>query len=660
MTQPQDRHALALSPLQVGPLTFRNRIFVPAHTTNFGDDHLPSQRHLDYHLARARGGVGAIVFESIRVHLNSVGRPQAVQGFDESCIAPFARITSAVKAEGARILGQIIHLGRQVEGDFERTVSWGASPVAWSATGLPPRQMDEDDMAEVIDGHVRSARNLVEAGFEGIELQMAHGHLLQQFISPLSNHRTDAYGGSLDNRLRFPIAVLQAVRAALGDGFCLGIRFGAEEYVPGGLTIDEAEIAVTRLAAASRLDFVNVSHSAYHASHSLATQMADMAMDPTPFRALPARVRTALRAAGDPAPVFAVCRFTTLDQAETALRDGIADAVGMARAHIADPALVAKTRAGRRSDIRACIACNQGCAGMLERNLPIRCMVNPMAGMEGVWPEPAAAPAPAPRKVLVIGGGPAGMEAATTAAALGHAVSLWEAEPHLGGRLIWTRSMPKRAGFAEMLDRQACALHRAGVDIRRNTRADIDAIEAFGADAILLATGAAPAVPSLPGGGALRSLTQALADPAALGPRVAVADFTGDWPALSVVERLADLGLDVTVLTPPAAFAWRTTIYSTLATSARLRARAVRVRPLRRPVRWDGATLTVEDLSSGETEDMTGLSAVIVADHDRAAPGLWPELRARGLPARRIGDANAPRTALEAIYSGHQAAREIA
>ena len=182
MTQPQDRHALALSPLQVGPLTFRNRIFVPAHTTNFGDDHLPSQRHLDYHLARARGGVGAIVFESIRVHLNSVGRPQAVQGFDESCIAPFARITSAVKAEGARILGQIIHLGRQVEGDFERTVSWGASPVAWSATGLPPREMDEDDMAEVIDGHVRSARNLVEAGFEGIELQMAHGHLLQQFI----------------------------------------------------------------------------------------------------------------------------------------------------------------------------------------------------------------------------------------------------------------------------------------------------------------------------------------------------------------------------------------------------------------------------------------------------------------------------------------------
>lgn len=660
MTLPDARHALALSPLQVGPLTFRNRIFVPAHTTNFGDDHLPSQRHLDYHVARARGGVGAIIFESIRVHLNSVGRPQAVQGFDESCVAPFSRITEAVKAEGARILGQIIHLGRQVEGDFERTVSWGASPVAWSATGQPPRQMDEDDMAEVIEGHVRAARNLVAAGFEGIELQMAHGHLLQQFISPLSNHRDDAYGGSLDNRLRFPIAVLKAVRAAVGEDFCLGIRFGAEEYVPGGLTIDEAEQAVTRIAAAARTDFVNVSHSAYHASHSLATQMADMAMDPAPFRELPDRVRKALRGAGQAAPVFAVCRFTTLDQAEAALRDGIADAVGMARAHIAEPALVAKTRAGRAREIRTCIACNQGCAGMLERNLPIRCMVNPMAGMEGVWPEPQDAPAPAPRKVLVIGGGPAGMEAATTAAALGHRVTLWESEPVLGGRLIWTRAMPKRSGFAEMLDRQACALQRAGADVIRNKRADADAVAAFGADAVLLATGAAPAVPALPGGGQVHGLTQALADPAALGPRVALADFTGDWPALSVVERLADLGIDVTVLTPPAAFAWRTTIYSTLATSARLKARAVRVRTLRRPVHWDGETLTVEDLSSGETEALTGLTAVIVADHDRAAPGLYPELRARGVPVRRIGDANAPRSALDAIYSGHQAAREIA
>ena len=232
--------AQALSPLDVGPLRFRNRIFVPAHTTNFGEHHLPSAQHLAYHRARARGGVGANIFESIRVHANSLGRPQAVCGFDPACIDPFRRITDAVKAEGAVMLGQIIHLGRQVEGDFERTVAWGASPIPWSISALPPRPMDEFDMEEVIEGHLVTARNLVAAGFDGIELQMAHGHLLQQFLSPLSNKRNDEYGGALENRLRFPARVLAALRAELGAGFCLGIRISGEEYAEGGLGIDDA------------------------------------------------------------------------------------------------------------------------------------------------------------------------------------------------------------------------------------------------------------------------------------------------------------------------------------------------------------------------------------------------------------------------------------
>lgn len=259
--------AQALSPLDVGPLRFRNRIFVPAHTTNFGEHHLPSAQHLAYHRARARGGVGAIIFESIRVHANSLGRPQAVCGFDPACIDPFRRITDAVKAEGAVMLGQIIHLGRQVEGDFERTVAWGASAVPWSISALPPRPMDEFDMEEVIEGHLVTARNLVAAGFDGIELQMAHGHLLQQFMSPLSNKRNDEYGGALENRLRFPARVLAALRAELGAGFCLGIRISGEEYAEGGLGIDEAERIVPMLARQTRIDFINVSHSALSLIH---------------------------------------------------------------------------------------------------------------------------------------------------------------------------------------------------------------------------------------------------------------------------------------------------------------------------------------------------------------------------------------------------------
>ena len=604
----------ALSPLDLGPIRLRNRIVSPAHTTNFGEAHLPSQRHLDYHVARARGGVGAIVFESIRVHLNSLGRPQAVQGFDPSCIAPFRRITRAVQAEGAKILGQIIHLGRQVEGDFERTVSWGPSALPWSGTALPPRPMDEWDMEEAVAAHVTTAKNLVAAGFDGIELQMAHGHLLQQFLSPLSNAREDEYGGSLENRLRFPIRVLSAVREAIGPDQCLGIRLSGEEWVEGGLHIAEAERAAVLLAQAARVDFFNVSHSAYHASYSLATQMADMAMDPAPFRELPARIRATLR----------------------------------------------KTIEDREDEIRPCIACNQGCAQNLERNLPLRCLVNPMAGVEGDWAPPETLPAAIPRRVLIVGGGPAGIEAARTAAARGHHVTLWEASGRLGGQLLWTEAMPRRTEFGRFLAHQLAALDRLGVRVELNRQADAEAIGDFGAEAVLLATGSVPTRPALPGGARVHSPTEALADPDALGERIAFVDLTGEWTAISVIERLADLGKPATLLTAPAAFAWRTTIYSTLATARRLREAGVRIRTLRRATHWDGETLTLEDLSSGETETLSSLSAVVLADHAASDQTLWRALRAQGLPVVQVGDAAAPRTAVEAVYSGHKAAREIA
>ena len=649
-----------INPLEVGPVTLRNRIIVPAHTTNYGENHLPSDRHLNYHVARARGGVGAIIFESIRVTKNSLGRPQAVQGFDPACIEPFRKITRAVTAEGARIFGQIIHLGRHIEGDFERTVSWSASALPWSSSALPPRPMDEYDMAEVIEGHVSTARNLVEAGFDGIELQMAHGHLLQQFISPLSNKREDRYGGSLENRLRFPIAVLQAVRGAVGGDFCLGVRLSGSEYIEGGLEIEEAEEAAVRLAESAKIDFFNISHAAYHGSYSLATQMADMAMDPQPFRSLPTRIRARLREAGFTAPVFAVCRFTSLEEADDAIAKGVADAIGMARAHLAEPEIVKKTLEGRADEIRPCIACNQGCAAMLERNLPLRCLVNPMAGVEATWAPPSAVKTAQARQVLVIGAGPAGLEAARTAAELGHHVTLWEAGEQAGGALHWTRQMPKRTAFSKFLDHQMAALRRLRIEPVYGRKADAGAIRDQGADHVILATGADETRLELAGGGSVTTVTEALRDPAALGDSVAFVELTGEWTALSVIEHLADLGKSVTVFTEPAAFAWRTTIYSTLANTKRLRERGVRLRPLHRVLAWDGQAVTVEDLSSGEQEVRQGFSGLVAATHARADQSLYRELRAAEVPVTQVGDNVAARTAVEAVYHGHKAARELA
>ncbi|CCE01532.1 FAD-dependent oxidoreductase [Bradyrhizobium sp. STM 3809] len=650
-------YAQALSPLDVGPLRWRNRIFVPAHTTNFGEHHLPSLQHLAYHRARARGGVGAIIFESIRVHANSLGRPQAVCGFDPACIDPFRRITDPVKADGAAMLGQIIHLGRQVEGDFERTVSWGASAVPWSISALPPRPMDEFDMEQVIEGHLVTARNLVAAGFDGIELQMAHGHLLQQFMSPLSNKRSDEYGGSLENRLRFPARVLAALRAELGATFCLGIRISGEEYAEGGLGIDEAAQIVPMLARQTKIDFVNVSHSAYVASYSLATQMADMAFDPAPFRALPARIRHELRARGFQTPVFAVCRFTGLDEADAMIAAGDADAVGMARAHLAEPAIVRKSIEGRTHEIRRCIGCNQGCAGMLERNLPIRCLINPIAGLEGRFDEPEALPRGATRKVLVVGGGPAGLEAARVAAALGHEVTLWERSDQLGGQLRTAWLMPKRANFKAFVEFQSAALTRLGATVVFNKNADAAGISAFGADRIVLATGSTTAALPVSGNGPVFTLPDALRAPEQLGACVAVFDRTGEWGTLAALEHFADLGKAVTLFVPATSYAWRTTIYSTLANSRRLRERRVRIATLRAVRSYDGQILAVEDLSTGDIERLTGFSALVAVDHNSTDQTLYLSLRRAGLPVLQAGDNNAPRTALEAIYQGHMAAR---
>ena len=233
-------YPLSRQPIRVGRVELRNRLFVPAHTTNFGVHHMPSERHVEYHRARARGGASLIIFESIRVARESLGRPQGVAGYDRASIPSFMRCAEAIHAEGAKLFGQVIHLGRQIEGDWERTASFGPSAVRWSPTGAPPHVMNEDDMAHVIDAHIVTAKNIIEAGMDGFEVHLGHGHLLQQFLSPSSNVRTDKYGGSEENRLRFPIAVLQAVRAALGAHATIGIRFSGDEFIPGGLTLEDS------------------------------------------------------------------------------------------------------------------------------------------------------------------------------------------------------------------------------------------------------------------------------------------------------------------------------------------------------------------------------------------------------------------------------------
>lgn len=655
---PHPRYPHVFRPIAIGGTTLRNRIFVPAHTTNFGEDNLPSARHLAYHRARAAGGAALIIFEGIRVHPTSLGRRQGVNGYEPAAIDAFAPIARAVQAEGARLFGQIIHLGRHIDGNFTRTPSWSASAVPWSATAPPPHPMSTGEIAEVVEGHALVAQNLLAAGLDGIELQMAHGHLLQQFLSPASNRRTDHYGGSLANRLRFPLETLVRVREAVGNA-PLGIRISADEFLEGGLTVaDMGEIAV-RLCRAARVDFVNVSHSAYHASHTVSTQMADMAFSRRDFQPLTRAIGEALAVLPDPPVLMTVCRYQTIAHAEEALAGGLGDMVGMARAHIADPAIVAKAEAGREADTTPCIACNEGCAGRLAQSLAITCLANPRAGLEDEW-APLPDPAAERRRVLVVGGGPAGLEAAAVAAARGHEVTLWEREARLFGTLGLTGAMPLRHEFMKLRDSLLRRIEAGGVDVRLGRAADADAIAAFGADAVVLATGAEPAGQPL-GTRTAITLHAALADPDALGREVVVVDHLGTWAVVSVAEHLADLGKQVVLVAPTGTPGWTIPMYSAFALRTRLRQKRVRVIGGHAVTGHAGGEARLVDLSLPEREVAIPADSVVAPLPGIARDGLVAALGSRpDTPTPiSVGDCQSPRTALEAIYEGHRAGRRV-
>lgn len=642
-------------PIRVGTTEIRNRIFVPAHTTNFGESNLPSDRHLAYHRARAAGGAGLIIFEGIRVHRSSLGRQQGVNGYERDCIPRFRRIADAVQAEGARLFGQIIHLGRHIDGNYARMPSWSASAIPWSATAPPPHPMTLDEIAMVVEAHADVAENLIEAGLDGVELQMAHGHLIQQFLSPASNQREDAYGGSPENRIRFARETLRAVRDRIGPDRTLGLRISADEFMEGGLTLEDMRLVVRDLVTETRVDFVNVSHSAYHGSYTVSTQMADMAFRHEQFQPLTRAIRAALDGVAHRPRVMTVCRYQHVAQAERMIASGGADMVGMARAHIADPEIVGKAEEGREAETTPCIGCNQGCANFLALNLAITCLSNPRAGREAEWAAPERVNAGQDRRVLVIGGGPAGMEAAATAAELGHEVTVWERSDRLGGALNRVVEMPLRTEFGKLMDRQRARLAAEGVAVMLETEAT--AATPPDADAVIWAIGADPVGQGLRSGGTALTMEAALADPAALGEDVLLVDHLGGWSVVSLAEHLADLGKRVTLVAPSGTPGWTISMYSSFALRHRLREKNVRIIGHHALIDHAGGRAVLRDLSLDACSELPA-SAVIAPLPGKPRDGLRGSWGGDAIHVA-VGDCLSARTALEAVFEGHEAARQL-
>ncbi len=643
----------ALQPFVLKGLTLRNRIVRTAHGTHLGRGTL-SDALIAYHEARARGGVALSMLEATGVHPSG---PMTLNGWDDSILPRYQLLATRMHRHGMAVFSQLNHLGLEQGAAGERP--WSASAQVSPTTGLRARAMSAPQIAELVVGFAAAARRAREGGLDGVEIHCAHGHLLQQFLSPLTNQREDAYGGDPIRRQRFVLEVVQACRAAVGPAFILGVRVGPQD-LRGGLGIVENSSLVETLETAGLIDYVSVSHGSLYHPHRIIGGMHEPAGYELAHSA-PVTAATRL-------PTIVTGRLRTLEEAGDVIARGIADLVGLTRAHIADPELIHKTRAGRASTVRPCIACNQGCVGGLARGR-FGCTVNALAGRELEALPPGHA---APGRLLVIGGGPAGMEAARVAREQGHEVVLVEAGPALGGTLQVARRAPHHAAIGEMADWLQHEILRLGVEVRLNTRGSVALARALQINTVMVASGSLP--PSLleqrhqPGSSRLISASlpvvsarEVLARGLGAGLRHAVVvDELGTYEAIGAAEWLLEQGVAVQFITGHRAFAPRLEAALVSAPAlTRLRRHGFELHTRAALLAVGPGTCELGWLEGGHPwsvpADLVVMAAPGLPD-DPLVQALQAALVAPGSQVLAVGDARHSGTLEEAIRAAHTAA----
>ena len=472
------------SPLQIGRVTVPNRVSFSAHLTNLAADGLPTQRLIDYLAARARGGTGLIITEEQSVHPTDRAYEHLIEAFRPEVLPLYKRLTGAVHAYDTRIFAQLNHNGQQCSGSLSRLPVWAPSPIPDVMYRETPKAMEPEDIQEVIEHFALSAVHVREGGFDGVELQFGHSSLARQFMSPLTNFRGDEYGGELENRLRFPLELVAAVRAAVGPDFTLGVRLCADELIPGGLTLEDTKGIAQRLQATGHLDFFNLTLATFYNLYLVGGPMHMPLGYTVPLAAGIKEVSTL--------PVFATGRINDPAMAERVLADGQADMIGVVRGQIADPDFVAKAREGRTEEIRYCIACNQNCYGRVGLNKTIGCVQNPSVGCEATEGEHHLRPALRKKRVMVVGGGPAGMWAAKIATLRGHDVTLYERGDELGGQVLLAAKGAGRDEFGVIARNERKQLAELEVPVEYGAEVTADFVLERQPDAVIVATGSRP------------------------------------------------------------------------------------------------------------------------------------------------------------------------
>ena len=628
---------------------FKNRIFSTGHMAVMLDDGKPSQRLAAYHGAKAKGGAALTIIEAARVHpTGNSGRP-AIRAYDPACVEGYKKLADACQPHGCLVFAQLTHPGREMA-----LASDGSRPVAYAPAAVPnerfhvmPRAMPVILIKEIIEGFEVSASHLRQAGLDGVELVASHGYLLGQFLNPKINVRTDEYGGSFKGRLRFLKAAVDATRRGAGEEMIVGVRLSGDEKDYAGTELDQMLEICSALDGDPNLDYFNIT-----AGTSAGLVGSTHIVPPMEYQTgYTAPISASIKAIVNK-PVFVAGRINQPQIAEEIIKTDQADMCGMTRALISDPMMPLKARKGDFEDIRACVACNQACIGHMLNACSISCIQRPETGRELEYA--SISKTNLKKRILVAGGGPAGVKAACVAADRGHQVTLCEKSNSLGGQINLAQSLPGRAEFGGIITNLNNELKKTTANVRFNSFVNLELIEELAPDVVIAATGATPYMPEIQGAEEAHVVNawQVLDGKANVGGSVIIADWRCDWVGLGLAELLVKQGCHVRLAVNGIVAGQNIPQYARDAWIGKLHKLGVEIIPHIRVVGVDSEDAYFQHTLSGEPVILNSVDTLVTALGHSAETKLEEDLSKHGISHHIIGDCLSPRTVEEAILEG--------